>query len=210
MPCIILLRTCLLIVFKIPQRWYTFQTSHSFTFIIIILFNSTYSWLELTLLSLTKYCLFVLLLILEICLDLELGHHLLPGTVGADNVSSVLDEALAHHGHFADGAEEAAVVPGQLFKGHKLGVAQASFAWKDTDTINEMQSRKQEASQSLKGKLERLVLRPLAQSHIILKLNCRVCFCCNLYLQWLLVVSIRTGDTTNSNLGLPDNVKRWL
>jgi len=47
-------------------------------------------------------------------------HHLLPGTLWADDILPILDEALAHHGVLADVAEEALVVPGQGLEGYKL------------------------------------------------------------------------------------------
>ena len=39
-----------------------------------------------------------------------------------------LDESLAHHGAFADVADEALVVPRQALKRNKLGAAQSALA----------------------------------------------------------------------------------
>ena len=41
----------------------------------------------------------------------SVSHKLLLGALGADNVLSVGDEALAHHAALAGGADEAIVVP---------------------------------------------------------------------------------------------------
>ena len=39
-----------------------------------------------------------------------------------------LNESLSNHGLLANGAEKAAVVPGQLLEGNELRVAQAAFS----------------------------------------------------------------------------------
>lgn len=73
----------------------------------------------------------VALALFEVGLGLDLGQHLLPGALRADDVRAVLDEAFPHHGHLTDGAEEAAVVPGQFLEGHEFGVAKATLSCDD-------------------------------------------------------------------------------
>jgi len=65
---------------------------------------------------------------LDCSFGLNLLHHLLPCALRANDVFTVLDEALADHGVLADVAEEALVVPGQSFKGNKLCASQTALA----------------------------------------------------------------------------------
>ena len=46
-----------------------------------------------------------------------IGHQLLLGTLGANDVLPVSDEALAHHAALAAGADEAVVVPVTTLEG---------------------------------------------------------------------------------------------
>jgi len=48
-------------------------------------------------------------------------HQLLLGTLGADDVLPVGDEALAHHAALAAGADEAVVVPVAALEGDESG-----------------------------------------------------------------------------------------
>ena len=66
---------------------------------------------------------------LQLRFCLHLRHHFLSCALRTDDVPGVLDETLANHGDLADGAEEAAVVPGQLLEGNELGAAQTSFSY---------------------------------------------------------------------------------
>jgi len=54
-------------------------------------------------------------------------NHFLPCTLGTNNIGTILDEALAHHGVLADVTEEALVVPGQSLKSDKLCATKATF-----------------------------------------------------------------------------------
>jgi len=56
-------------------------------------------------------------------------EHFFPGTLWANDVVLVLDEAFAHHRVLADGAKEALVVPCQGLKGHEAGASQTTFSF---------------------------------------------------------------------------------
>jgi len=66
--------------------------------------------------------------VLDFSFGLNLLHHLLPCALRANDVFTILNEALADHGVLADVAEEALVVPGERFKRNKLGASQSSLA----------------------------------------------------------------------------------
>jgi len=53
----------------------------------------------------------------------RVGHQLLLGTLGADNVLTVRYKAFAHHGCLAGGAHETIIVPVAAFERDETGAA---------------------------------------------------------------------------------------
>jgi len=51
----------------------------------------------------------------------SVGHQLLLGTLGADDVLPVRDETLAHHAALAGGADEAVIVPMATLERNETG-----------------------------------------------------------------------------------------